>query len=252
MVNQRARSQPQTWVTYALIAANVAAFAYEFASGAQAGSPTPQQMIDLGGDFAPLTLDGQWWRVVTSMFLHYGIWHIAMNMICLYQGRIVEIVYGRAGFAALYLAAGLAGSIASLARASNVVSAGASGAVFGVFGAFGAYLLLRRDRLDPVAVKRTAGSLALFIGINMVIGITTPGIDMSAHIGGLIAGFVAGVALLAGARPDARSIVRAIAVAVVAVAATASALKVLPVPASVVRQHQLDNLNHIIDGDQQP
>jgi rhomboid protease GluP len=246
------KQRQQTWVTYALIAANIAAFAYEFAAGANQGSPTPQQMIDFGGDFAPLTLDGEWWRIVTSMFLHYGILHIAMNMICLYQGRIVEIVYGRAGFAALYLAAGLVGGIASLAHAAHAVSAGASGAVFGVFGAFGAFLLLRRDRLDPVAVKRTATSLAMFIGINMVIGLSTPGIDVSDHIGGLIAGFLAGLGLLAGAKTEKLRWLRAVAVAAVAVGVTAVALKTLPKPESVVRQHQQDRLNDIINGDQQP
>jgi rhomboid protease GluP len=186
------------------------------------------------------------------MFLHYGVIHIGMNMIVLYQGRIVETVYGRAGFAALYLAAGLVGGIASLAHSANTVSAGASGAVFGVFGAFGAFLLLRRDRLDPIAVKRNLQSLAFFIALNLYIGGTTPGIDLSAHIGGLVAGALAGFALLVGARADSRRGLRAAIVAAVAIAVTAAALVALPKPASLVRQHDLDDLYHQLDGDQRP
>ena len=252
MVNER---RPQTWVTYALIAVNVLVFGYELANGADLmNGPTPQKMIDLGGDFAPLTLDGQWWRLATSMFLHYGIAHIGMNMLCLYQGRIVEIVYGRAGFAALYVASGLVGGIASLGHASNVVSAGASGAVFGVFGAFGAFLLLRRDRLDPVAVRNSARSLAFFIAINLVIGLQSATIDLSAHVGGLVAGALAGAALLVGTSANSRRGLRALAVAIAAVAVTAVALVALPKPKSIARQQQLDDLYHQLelDHDQKP
>src|SRR3954466_7244161 len=88
------------WITYILIAANVVAFVLELVAGADAIKPTPQQIIDLGGDFAPLTLHGEPWRLVSSMFLHFGLIHVALNMVCLAQGRVVESVMGRAGFAA--------------------------------------------------------------------------------------------------------------------------------------------------------
>src|SRR5882672_4329407 len=112
-------------------------FVIEIATGADAISPTPQQVLAVGADYGPLTLNGEPWRLVSSMFLHFGILHIGMNMLCLWSGRIVELLYGRLGFVAIYLVAGLAGGVASLARSSAVISAGASGAVFGVFGAFG-------------------------------------------------------------------------------------------------------------------
>ena len=94
-------------VTYGLIAANVAMFAFELARGAGLGGPTPQAMIALGADFGPLTTGGEPWRLVTAMFLHYGVIHIGMNMVCLYQIRVVERMLGRAAFFALYFAAGL-------------------------------------------------------------------------------------------------------------------------------------------------
>src|ERR1700733_4850119 len=153
-----ARTQP--WITYALIAANLAVFVLEIVHGADPLSPTPQQIIDLGGGFPPLTLHGQWWRLGSSMFLHFGVLHIALNMVCLYQARVVEQLFGRVEFLAIYLLAGLGGGIASLlASTGSIVSAGASGAVFGVFGAFGAFLALRRSQMENEAWQRTARSI---------------------------------------------------------------------------------------------
>jgi rhomboid protease GluP len=224
---------PIPWVTYALIAANLIAFALEIAAGADPMEPTAQKMKSLGGNFAPWTLNGEWWRLGSAMFLHFGLIHIAMNMIVLFQGRIVETMYGRGGFAAIYLASGLLGGIASLWHASNVVSAGASGAVFGVFGAFGAYLILRRDQLDPRFVQKQARSLGSFVALNLLYGATATGIDLSAHIGGMVAGFLGGAAMLAGARADAQRGMRALIVAVAAVAMTAGALVVMKKPTDI-------------------
>ena len=191
------RTQP--WITYALIAANVAMFAVEIAHGADALAPTPQQIIDLGGSFPPLTLHGEWWRLGSSMFLHFGIVHIALNMVCLYQARVVEQLFGHLGFAAIYLLAGLGGGVASLVAGSgHAVTAGASGAVFGIYGGFGAFLVLRRSQIQTDAWQRTARSIGTFLVLNLVIGLTAKGISLSAHVGGVIVGFGVGAALLAG------------------------------------------------------
>jgi rhomboid protease GluP len=221
---------PRTWITWLLIAANVAMFAIELASGADVMSPTAQKILDLGGDFAPYTLHGQWWRLGSSMFLHIGIAHLAMNMIVLWQGRIVEVLYGRLGFFAIYIASGLLGGITSVWHAQRTVSAGASGAVFGVFGAFGAYLLVRRDQIDADTVRRRAQSLASFIVINLAYGMTQKGIDLSAHIGGLITGFIVGFALSSRATSAKQITTRAIPALAAALALTVVGLLALPKP----------------------
>jgi membrane associated rhomboid family serine protease len=218
------------WVTYVLIAANVAMFGVELANGASAVSPKVADVLPLGGNFAPLTLRGEWWRLGASMFLHYGLLHIAMNMLCLYQGRGVEEIYGRLGFVAIYFAAGILGGVGSVARSANTVSAGASGAVFGVFGAFGAYLVVRRASIDRTAWEARARSLATFVALNLFIGFQTSGIDLTAHVVGLATGFAVGVALLAGAGADAHRTVRAVVALVVALGASVAILVALPKP----------------------
>lgn len=231
-MTERAR-RPVPWVTYLLIAANLAVFAWEIAAGADPIAPSPQKIAQLGGDFAPLTLGGQWWRIGASMFLHYGVLHVGMNMLVLWQARFVELLYGRAGFLIAYLASGLVGALASLAVHPFAVGVGASGAVFGVFGAFGAFLWMNRDRIDPEAMRKPARGLLGFIVINLVFGLSVKGVDITAHIGGLIAGFVAGVVLLAGDRARPRRGRRAAAIAVVAAIAAVVAVRLMPEPSGV-------------------
>jgi membrane associated rhomboid family serine protease len=216
------------WVTYGLIAANVAMFAFEVASTASLSGPSSQQMIALGGNFGPLTRNGEAWRLVTAMFLHYGVIHIGMNMVCLYQIGIVERMLGRAEFLALYFAAGLVGGLASVATHPHAVSAGASGAVFGMFGAFTAVMLVRRSQIDPGAWQRTMRSLGTFFAINLGFGLTQSGIDLTAHFGGLAVGFVGAFALAKTAGPTARPVLRAIVVAVAGVGTAFGGLYVLP------------------------
>ncbi len=212
------------WVTYALIAINFAAFSYELVKGASVTGATPQQMIDLGGDFAVLTRNGEPWRLVTSMFLHYGVLHIGMNMLCLYQVRFVERMVGRAEFLALYFATGVLSGAASIVRQPNAVSAGASGAVFGVFGVFTAMMIVRRAKFAPHVWSRTMSSLGTFFGLNLVIGLTQTGIDMTAHVAGLIAGFAGGYAVASAQERTARPALRA---AIVAIAGIGLAIGVL-------------------------
>jgi len=216
------------WVTYGLIAANVAMFVLELGQGASASGPTPQEMIALGGDYAPLTRNGEAWRLVTAMFLHYGIVHIGMNMVCLYQIRFVERMLGRAEFLAVYLAAGLVGGLASLATHPNAVSAGASGAVFGMFGAFTAVMVVRRKQIDPGAWQRTMRSLGTFFAINLVFGLAMSGIDVTAHVGGLVVGFVGAFALAKTASPAPKHLLRALVVATTGAAIAFGGLYALP------------------------
>jgi rhomboid protease GluP len=204
------------WVCLVLLVANIGVFALEIAKGGDVmNGPSPAQMIELGGNLGALTLDGEPWRLLTSMFLHYGLIHLAMNMLLgLYQiGQITERLYGHAGFAAAYLVAGLGGSLASAIR-GQAVSAGASGAVFGIVGAFLAYLILHRHRFEKKVLHAQLGNLALMIGIQIWLGFKVAGIDQAAHIGGLVTGFVVGLALELGHRDGANRLARAALVGV--------------------------------------
>lgn len=226
----QASARRMPWVMITLAVANLAVFAWQLAQGADLMQPSAAWMLDHGGNFGPLTLDGEEWRLVSSMFLHYGLLHIAMNMIGLVDGgRHVERMYGPAGFAALYLVSGLAASLATSLRA-GAVSAGASGAVFGVFGAFGAFLFLHRERLDRAEVGRQARGLLIFLAYNIYFGLTTEGIDLVAHVGGLIAGFVVGLALEAGTGEDPSTARRSLLVAVIGIALVAGGAFLAPRP----------------------
>jgi rhomboid protease GluP len=216
------------WVSYGLIGANVLVFALELTRGSPLSGPGLREMVALGANFGPLTCGGQPWRLVTSMFLHFGLIHLAMNMVCLYQVRFLERMLGRAEFLALYLASGLVGGLASLAVHPYAVSAGASGAVFGMFGAFSAVLIVLRRRLDPRAWKQTMRSLGTFFALNLAMGLSARSIDLAAHLGGLAAGFAGGFVLAKTATRRPRHLLRAAIVAAVGAAVAFGGLQLIP------------------------
>ncbi len=182
-------------VTWGLIAACVAVFILELAKGAGFDSMTTGLAIRLGADYGPLTISGQWWRLLTSMFLHFGVIHIAMNMWCLLMlGSLAERLMGRTAFLVLYFATGLAGSLLSVGVHPENVSAGASGAVFGVAGGLVTYLWLKKAPIDFARVKLQLRSLGIFVGYNILFSLRQ-GVDLMAHGGGLLAGLAIGAAL---------------------------------------------------------
>ena len=191
------------WVTPAIVAANLLVFAAAAYSGAGVMTPNAEVLLKWGTNFAPLTMDGQWWRLFTSMFLHFGLLHVALNMWALaISGRLVERLYGSAYFALIYLVAGLCGSLASLLWNADVNSAGASGAVFGVYGAMLAFFLRKDTRVPASIVRQQRNSGLAFIFYNLMYGFGHHGIDNACHVGGLISGFALGYLM---ARPlDAR------------------------------------------------
>src|ERR1041384_2138613 len=106
-------ASPSFPVTISLIAINALVFAIMVARGVSPISPTPQHVLAFGGDFGPLTLNGQWWRLVTSMFVHFGIIHLGLNMWCLWNvGRAAEVFLGSFSYLLAYFASGIFGSIA--------------------------------------------------------------------------------------------------------------------------------------------
>ena len=189
-------------VTPAILLACVAVFAAMVARGASVMKPGGEMMLEWGADFGPAVIfDHEGWRLFTSMFLHFGLIHLLANMFCLATaGPLVERFFGHVGFAALYLLSGLGGSIASLCIHPMAISAGASGAIFGVFGALLGFLAIRHREVPTAMLKPMRGGALAFVGYNTIFGLGVPGIDMAAHLGGLVTGFVCGLMLTAVTR----------------------------------------------------
>jgi rhomboid protease GluP len=188
---------PQVFMTYVLIGINCAVFAAMLLRGVSPLTPTNLQMVEWGADFGPLTIgEKQWWRILTAAFLHFGIIHLGFNMWVLNDvGQVVERLLGNAGFLIMYLVSGLLASVASLAVHPMSIGAGASGAVFGVFGALGGFLVRQRDSIPKEILQRLGKSTVAFVGYNLLFSLMVPAIDMTAHVGGLVAGFLCGLVL---------------------------------------------------------
>lgn len=185
--------------TMIVIAANVAVFLAMCAtSGGQAFlDPASAQLMKWGANYGPDTLSGAWWRLVTNTFVHGGIIHIGMNMYILSDiGRGVERMYGTGKFFAIYLLAGIGGSIVSIFANPNVLSVGASGAVFGCFGAFMVLLRNHSNSFDPLYLKSVWRSLITLLVFNLIYGFSRAGIDNFAHIGGFLTGILAGACVM--------------------------------------------------------
>ena len=224
---------PRAWAAYAILAANVVVFAIMVVRGVHAQEPLERDLVRWGANFGPAVRTGEWWRLATSMFLHGGWLHVAMNMYGLYAiGPFVERLFGNAAFLALYLVAGLFGSLASVVTHVHppVVSVGASGAIFGILGGLAGYLARHGRTSVPRAVVRgLTGNVLTVIALNVAIGLTIPQIDNSAHLGGLVSGFLLGFGLAMPLSPAgvARRRRRAAIVTVLGVAAVVAACVII-------------------------
>jgi membrane associated rhomboid family serine protease len=184
-------SRSNLYVTYGIIAINVVVFILMAINGAGIFDANAMVHIDWGSNYSTLTLSGDWWRLITCVFIHFGIIHLVMNVYALYMaGVYLEPMLGKAKYVTAYLATGVFASLASLWwHSEGVNSAGASGAIFGLYGVF---LALLFTNLIP---KQTRSSLLQSIGVfvvfNLIYG-TTAGVDNAAHIGGLVSGLVIG------------------------------------------------------------
>jgi len=183
------RRMPPAWLTQALVLVNVAVFVAMLLDGAGLVRPDPLVHIAWGSNFGPLTTSGDWWRLATATFLHFGALHLFFNMWALWaSGALVERLFGPGRFALIYAASGLAGSLASVTWNPLVNSAGASAAIFGVFGAQLAFFLRGGHGIPAEVVRAQRNSTLTFIGYSVVFGLTVPGIDNAAHLGGLATG----------------------------------------------------------------
>lgn len=182
------RNKSQPYITYLIIAANIIVF---FLEEIQGGSESTQTAVRFGALYAPLVFEyGQWWRLFTAMWLHFGIQHIGSNMLSLFAiGPYVEAYFGRVRYLILYVFAGLCGNLlvyfSDLGSGRYSVSAGASGAICGLLS------VLIIFALTP-GMRRYFPLPRVLFSIFLVLlpGLTDRSISMGAHVGGLIGGFV--------------------------------------------------------------
>lgn len=198
---------PRTWVTQLLLAVNALVFmAMLYRDRTALFAPKNELLIRWGANLGVLTLSTDWWRLLSSCFVHVGIIHFGLNMLVLFFiGPLAERIFGNGLYLAVYLLAGLSGSLSSALWNSEITAAGASGAIFGIYGALGAFLLRERINIPKTVFERLGRSTAAFVVCNLCFGaynlFSSPGsvrIDMGAHVGGLISGFIYG---FAAARP---------------------------------------------------
>jgi rhomboid protease GluP len=189
---------PHAFVTPLLVLACVVVFIAMVNSGVPAVRPTAAALLDWGANQgAFVILRGEYWRLLTSVFVHGGLIHLAVNMWCLINiGPLLERLYGNVGYTALYLAAGIGGAIASAATPPPKPSVGASGAIFGVLGALLSFLIIHRRSIPATVLRPLRGSAVGFVIFNTIFGLIVPNIDQAAHMGGLATGFVVGLLLV--------------------------------------------------------
>ena len=179
------------FVTYCIMAINLVVFIAMviYTLGASFLMPNGEVMISWGASFMPLIFEGQYWRLLTSTFLHFGILHIAFNMYALQSmGGHTEYFYKHKLYLAGYITCGIVASIVSIWFNGIQVGAGASGAIFGVLGMLLGFTftdVLPKDIRMPLLK-----SLLTTIGINVMLTISSSFIDNSAHIGGLLCGIL--------------------------------------------------------------
>ena len=204
-------SEPR--VTYVIVALNVIAFFAQVATGGGGARARSGEIYDNGALFGPFVNDGEWWRLITSGFLHADPIHLLFNMVGVYfLGQLLEPALGAARFTALYFTSLLAGSFGAMLLSPDAATIGASGAVFGLLGA--AFLIMRQRGMDPMQT---------FIGpiliLNIIITFAFPGISVGGHLGGLAGGMLCALVFQAGERRRSQLLALAGCAAIAALAA---------------------------------
>jgi membrane associated rhomboid family serine protease/Flp pilus assembly protein TadD len=189
---------PRVYMTPTLIILNVIIFGLMVVRSDPVLKATSSSLVQWGANYGPLTLGGQWWRLVASCFLHLGIVHLVSNMVALaIIGPFMEKLLGNVAYLTLYLMAGIAGSAASLALYPFVISAGASANIMGLYGALVAVFIRCREAVPGEKWARQSKVMAAFIGFCLLYGLFSPevDVDIAGHFGGLLSGFVLGLCL---------------------------------------------------------
>ena len=177
--------------TQALIAINAVVFIAEVLGGTSLGTGGGGTVYEKGALFGPsIVHQHEYWRLLTSGFLHAGLLHIAFNMLFLYViGQMLEPAIGTVNFIAVYFVSLLAGSFGALLLQPQAVTVGASGACFGLLGAL---IVVARDRGIPIWQSGLGATLA----INVIFSLSFKGISIGGHLGGIIGGLIAGALIV--------------------------------------------------------
>lgn len=181
---EKLRNREMPIVTYILIAVNVLAYILTAYLSSNIVDSNINVLIFLGAKVNSLIANGEYYRLITCMFLHGGIIHLALNMYALYSlGPFIEKIYGKVKYLVIYFLAGIASSIFSF-MFSSAISIGASGAIFGLFGAALVFALKMKERIG----KGFITNIMSVILINLFMGFSMPNVDNFGHLGGLIGG----------------------------------------------------------------
>jgi membrane associated rhomboid family serine protease len=209
-INARRISAPVGIVTRVLIGINVAVYLLELGLGGDLNG-TGNTLYEHGALYGPLVADGDWWRLITAAFLHYGPFHLGLNMLVLwFIGPALEAYFGPFRYLLLYLVAGLAGSAGALILSSNAVTVGASGAIWGLMGAA---VLLEARRIYVFG-----GQAMGLVVLNLIFTLLIPGVSLGGHIGGGIGGAAAAFAFLTFRRTPMLATASVAAIGAVAIA----------------------------------
>ena len=180
-------------ITPILIYLNFFIFLLMVFSGVNFFKPQISDVINWGANYNLLTVENQWWRLFTCLFIHYGIMHLLLNCIALgYVGLLIESYLTRIGFLVCYLSSGLLASLSTIYWYDKIISAGASGAIFGMYGIL--LIITLTKAINRNLTSKTVGFIIVFILLNIMESFKE-GVDGAAHIGGLFSGICFGIIL---------------------------------------------------------
>ncbi|CAM3998308.1 rhomboid family intramembrane serine protease [Catellicoccus marimammalium] len=188
------------WMTYVLIGLCIFVYLgmcyFQYIYLPKEGIPSQNgqnvTLLTFGAEWGPLVHQGQWWRLITAMFVHIGFAHLFLNLLTLYFiGPELEFYLGKIRYLLLYLLCGIGGNVVSLFFDGNAISAGCSTALFGLFG----YYIVQAKRSSSPWMRELGRQYFVFIAMNIIFNLFDSNVSLSGHLGGLLSGVLLGFIL---------------------------------------------------------
>lgn len=188
------------WMTYVLIGLCIFVYLgmcyFQYIYLPKEGIPSQNgqnvTLLTFGAEWGPLVHQGQWWRLITAMFVHIGFAHLFLNLLTLYFiGPELEFYLGKIRYLLLYLLCGIGGNVVSLFFDGNAISAGCSTALFGLFG----YYIVQAKRSSSPWMRELGRQYFVFIAMNIIFNLFDSNVSLSGHLGGLLSGVLLGFLL---------------------------------------------------------